>query len=134
MAIGIDVMVALALLYFLITCGILLVKLRALNSLPYDRYQGAIVFYRLQVLYCLCCLPCVAALTDAPVTPAVAWGLVNFLHPFTSHPALQPMLAYLQLLTALCGWPQSGLNQLPSSQSTCALTRLCTCHLISDVY
>lgn len=129
MATGIDVMVALALLYFLITCGILLVKLRALNSLPYDRYQGAIVFYRLQVLYCLCCLPCVAALTDAPVTSAVAWGLVNFLHPLT----LQPMLAYLQLLTALCGWPQSGLNQPPSTQSTCALTRLCTCQFISDL-
>lgn len=50
--ISIDVMVALALLYFLSICTILLVKLRALNSLPYDRYQGAIVFYRLQVLYC----------------------------------------------------------------------------------
>ena len=53
MAIGIDVMVALALMYFLITCGILLVKLRSLNSLPYDRYQGAIVFYRLQVCECV---------------------------------------------------------------------------------
>lgn len=49
-AIGVYVMVALALLYFVIICGFLLVKLRALNSLPYDRYQGAIVFYRLQVL------------------------------------------------------------------------------------
>lgn len=49
MANGINVMVALVLLYFVITCGILLKKLRALNSLPYDRYQGAIVFYRLQV-------------------------------------------------------------------------------------
>ena len=51
MANGINVMVALVLLYFMITCGVLLKKLRALNSLPYDRYQGAIVFYRLQVTY-----------------------------------------------------------------------------------
>ncbi|KAL3142145.1 hypothetical protein ABBQ38_002503, partial [Trebouxia sp. C0009 RCD-2024] len=48
MANGINVMVAIVLFYFVITCGILLKKLRALNSLPYDRYQGAIVFYRLQ--------------------------------------------------------------------------------------
>lgn len=51
MANGINVMVALVLLYFVVTCGVLLKKLRALNSLPYDRYQGAIVFYRLQVIY-----------------------------------------------------------------------------------
>lgn len=50
MAVGVGTMVALALLYFVVTCGILFVKLRALNSLPYDRYQGAIVFYRLQVI------------------------------------------------------------------------------------
>ncbi|KAL3150131.1 hypothetical protein ABBQ38_013466 [Trebouxia sp. C0009 RCD-2024] len=49
MANGINVMVAIVLFYFLITCGILLKKLWALNSLPYDRYQGAIVFYRLQL-------------------------------------------------------------------------------------
>ncbi|KAL3155626.1 hypothetical protein ABBQ38_010824 [Trebouxia sp. C0009 RCD-2024] len=49
MANGINVMVAIVLFYFVITCGILLKKLRALNSLPYDRYQGAIVFYRLQL-------------------------------------------------------------------------------------
>ena len=75
MAIGIDVMVALALAYVLITCGILLTKLRALNSLPYDRYQGAIIFYRLQVFstmpatclwYCIhCCSCCLEVCTVA---------------------------------------------------------------------
>ena len=83
MGIGIDVMVAVALVYFLITCGILLVKLRALNSLPYDRYQGAIVFYRLQVSYCLKVIAVFCCTGYAPVTSAVVWDLVHFVCPST---------------------------------------------------
>ncbi len=58
--VGIDLAVAFALVYFLIICAILLYKLRALNSLPYDKCQGEIVFYRLQVR-------CTAALGFHPI-------------------------------------------------------------------
>lgn len=47
--VAIDLAVAFAVVYFLVTCSILLYKLRALNTLAYDKYQGQIVFYRLQV-------------------------------------------------------------------------------------
>lgn len=35
--------------YFIVTCYILLAKLRAFRKLPYAEVQVAVVFYRLQV-------------------------------------------------------------------------------------
>ena len=45
----VDCAVAVAFLYFAVTCFLLMRKLRVFNSLPYDKTQSAIVFIRLQV-------------------------------------------------------------------------------------
>ena len=42
---------AVAMLYFVIICAMLVYKLRVFNGLPYDKIQAAIVFYRVQVLF-----------------------------------------------------------------------------------
>lgn len=47
--ISIDMMVAVAILYFTLTCGILTKKLRQYKKMPYEQIQVAVVFYRLQV-------------------------------------------------------------------------------------
>lgn len=41
---------AVAMLYFVMVCAMLVYKLRVFNSLPYDKAQAAIVFYRVQVI------------------------------------------------------------------------------------
>lgn len=41
---------AVAMLYFVMICAMLVYKLRVFNGLPYDKAQAAIVFYRVQVL------------------------------------------------------------------------------------
>jgi len=47
--ISIDMMVAVAIVYFAVTCYILMYKLRQYKRLPYADIQVALVFYRLQV-------------------------------------------------------------------------------------
>lgn len=52
--ISIDMMVAVAILYFAVTCTILMSKLRQYKKLPYAEIQVAVVFYRLQVHHTSC--------------------------------------------------------------------------------
>lgn len=47
--ISIDMIVAVAILYFALTCYILIYKLRKYKKQPYEEIQVAVVFYRLQV-------------------------------------------------------------------------------------
>ena len=47
--ISIDMIVAVAILYFALTCYILIYKLRKYKRQPYEEIQVAVVFYRLQV-------------------------------------------------------------------------------------
>ena len=47
----VDCAVALALTYFAVTCCVLVYKLKVFNSLPYDKSQAAIVFYKVQVSF-----------------------------------------------------------------------------------
>ena len=47
--ISIDMIVAVAILYFALTCYILMYKLRKYKKQPYEEIQVAVVFYRLQV-------------------------------------------------------------------------------------
>ena len=48
--ISIDLIVAVAILYFALTCYILMYKLRLYKKQPYEEIQVAVVFYRLQVI------------------------------------------------------------------------------------
>lgn len=58
--ISIDMIVVVAILYFALTCYILMYKLRKYKKQPYEEIQVAVVFYRLQVT-CLAS-PCQCAL------------------------------------------------------------------------
>lgn len=46
--VAINLIVVVAMLYFIATLGIILWKLRSFRRLPYAQVQGAVVFYRLQ--------------------------------------------------------------------------------------
>ena len=68
---SVDLVVAISLTYFAITCSILLYKMRFLNALPYDRLQGEVVFYRLQVSFTAVLFKCNVDLSLADSMPAI---------------------------------------------------------------